>query len=81
MRSSHCCRAATNPDRPLCEQAEDALRNSGAIMKEALPMMPNVVTDRELITGQGPTSADRLGEALVKALDQSLGAVQGLAGA
>lgn len=62
-------------------KAEDALRNSGAIMKEALPMMPNVVEDRELITGQGPTSADRLGDALVKALDQSLGAVQGLAGA
>jgi putative intracellular protease/amidase len=61
-------------------QAEDALRNSGAIMKEALPMMPNVVEDRELITGQGPTSADRLGEALVAALDKSLGA-QAQAGA
>lgn len=43
-------------------------------------MMPNVVIDRELITGQGPSSADRLGDALVKALDQSLGAVQGLSG-
>jgi putative intracellular protease/amidase len=61
-------------------KAEDALRNSGAIMKEALPMMPNVVEDRELITGQGPTSADRLGEALVAALDKSLGA-QAQAGA
>jgi putative intracellular protease/amidase len=33
------------------------------------PLMPNVVEDRELITGQGPTSAWRFGEALLAALN------------
>jgi putative intracellular protease/amidase len=33
------------------------------------PLMPNVVEDRELITGQGPTSAWRFGEAFLAALN------------
>ena len=32
------------------------------------PLLPHVVKDRELITGQGPSSALALGDALVAAL-------------
>ena len=49
-------------------QAEDLLRENGAIMKEAYPMMPKVTVDREVITAQQPSSAFAFGEAFVKAL-------------
>ena len=49
-------------------QAEDVLRENGAVMKEAFPMMPKVTVDRELITAQQPSSAVAFGEAFVKAL-------------
>ncbi|KAL3134645.1 hypothetical protein ABBQ32_007655 [Trebouxia sp. C0010 RCD-2024] len=49
-------------------KAEDTLRENGAVMKEAFPMMPKVTVDRELITAQQPSSAVAFGEAFVKAL-------------
>ena len=49
-------------------QAEDVLRENGAVMKEAFPMLPKVTVDRELITAQQPSSAVAFGEAFVKAL-------------
>ena len=49
-------------------QAEDVLRENGAVMQEAYPMMPKVTVDREVITAQQPTSAVPFGEAFVKAL-------------
>lgn len=52
-------------------QAEDTLRENGAVMKEAFSMMPKVTVDRELITAQQPSSAVAFGEAFVKALTQA----------
>ena len=52
-------------------QAEDVLRENGAVMKEAFPMMPKVTVDRELITAQQPSSAVAFGEAFVKALTRA----------
>jgi len=48
---------------------ETALKKAGAIVDvRSIPMMPNVVTYRELITGQGPTSATQFGKAFADAL-------------
>ena len=52
-------------------QAEDILRENGAVMKEAFPMMPKVTVDRELVTAQQPSSAVAFGEAFVKALTKA----------
>jgi putative intracellular protease/amidase len=52
----------------ITRKAENLLRDGGAIIRNRLPMLPNVVVDREVITGslmgffkhfsaQGPTSA------------------------
>jgi putative intracellular protease/amidase len=49
-------------------KVESELRKNGAQMVEAMPMMPKVTVDRELITAQGPTSVDAFGEVLVKTL-------------
>lgn len=35
-------------------------------------MMPKVTVDRELVTGQNPTSADGFGEKLVEGLDSAV---------
>jgi putative intracellular protease/amidase len=48
---------------------EDALKDAGARYEARWPLLPHVVEDRELITGQGPTSAWRFGEALLAALN------------
>lgn len=47
---------------------EDALRERGARWQEAPPMLPKVVVDGRLITGQNPYSTPALAEALVRAL-------------
>jgi len=51
---------------------EDALKESGAIVKNRWPLLPNVLLDRELITGQGPSSAWRLSNALLDTLEGRL---------
>jgi putative intracellular protease/amidase len=52
-------------------KAEDVLRENGAIMEEAFPMMPKVTVDRELVTGQQPTSAYPVGEKFVEVLQKA----------
>jgi putative intracellular protease/amidase len=52
-------------------RAEDALREAGANIENRLPMLSNLKADKELITGQGPTSAWKVGEALVEAVQKS----------
>jgi len=51
-------------------KVQDALIEAGGDYQARWPLMPNVIRDRELITGQGPTSSWRFGKALVRALDQ-----------
>lgn len=46
---------------------EDALRDQGARWSEARPMLPHVVVDGRLITGQNPYSTLGVAEALVRA--------------
>jgi len=49
----------------------DALQAGGGILtSNQTPFDPNVVQDRELITGQNPRSDQGVGEALVKALER-----------
>ena len=50
---------------------EDALRDRGARWQEARLMMPNLVVDGRLITGQNPFSTTEVAEAIVKALGQA----------
>ncbi len=53
---------------------EDKLRESGAVLSNSwLPGMSNVVVDRELITGQGPTSAGKFAGAFLNALEHGVG--------
>lgn len=64
----------------LKEKVEDALRKEGADIENRLPMLPNVVVDRELISGftfedepnntlaQGPTSVWKFANTFVDAL-------------
>jgi len=47
---------------------EDAMRARGALWQEAALMMPQVVVDGRLITGQNPFSTPALAEAIVRAL-------------
>jgi len=54
-------------------KAETMLRDAGAAVKVSWPLFPHVVTDRELVSGQGPTSALRLGSAFVSALNAAPG--------
>ena len=44
------------------------LRENGAVMKQAYPMVSKVTVDREVITAQQPSSAFAFGDAIVKAL-------------
>jgi len=49
----------------------DALRIAGgSVVSGAVPFQPNIVEDRELITGQNPRSDHSLAAALVNALDR-----------
>lgn len=50
---------------------EDALREQGARWSEAAPMLPHVVVDGRLITGQNPYSTPALAEAIVRALGRT----------
>lgn len=52
------------------EKAQSALSKAGAELVTAMPMLKKVTIDRELITGQNPSSAYGVGEALVEALDR-----------
>ena len=49
-------------------QLEDAMRERGAYWQEAPLMMPKLVVDGRLITGQNPYSTPAVAEAIVKAL-------------
>lgn len=53
-------------------KVESELRKHGAEMVEASPMLPKVTVDRELITAQGPTSADEFGNVFVEKLNRRL---------
>jgi putative intracellular protease/amidase len=48
---------------------EEALKFSGCKVTNRLPLLPNVVVDRELISGQGPTSVTRFGKTFVEKLN------------
>ena len=48
-------------------QLEDAMRERGALWQEAPLMMPKLVVDDRLITGQNPYSTPAVAEAIVKA--------------
>jgi putative intracellular protease/amidase len=50
---------------------EDRLRERGAqYVKARLPLLPFVVVDRNLYSGQNPTSSERLAKRLVADLDR-----------
>jgi putative intracellular protease/amidase len=49
-------------------KAETALIQAGGLVTVRWPMMCNVIVDRELVTGQGPTSASEFAEKLVAKL-------------
>ncbi|RGD56396.1 type 1 glutamine amidotransferase domain-containing protein [Kitasatospora xanthocidica] len=52
---------------------EDRLREGGAdYVKARLPLLPHVVVDRNLYTGQNPTSSERLAKRLVADVAQSV---------
>jgi len=54
----------------VLRHCEDALREAGCVVETpAVPLMPRVVVDRELVSGNGPTSADQLGEQFVEMLE------------
>ncbi len=53
----------------LKKRTETELKNAGANYDYNYPMLPKVVVDRELITGQGPTSAWQLGNCFSAALN------------
>lgn len=55
---------------------EDALNAAGAQISVAAPDQPNVVIDREVITGQNPWSDAAIAEAIVNALDAQVAAAQ-----
>ncbi|KLJ00526.1 type 1 glutamine amidotransferase domain-containing protein [Luteimonas sp. FCS-9] len=50
---------------------EDTLRERGAIWDEAPLMMPKLVVDGRLITGQNPYSTPAVAEAIVRGLDRT----------
>lgn len=52
-------------------QLEPALRDGGALWQEAALMMPKVVVDGRLVTGQNPYSTAAMTEAVVKALGRT----------
>jgi putative intracellular protease/amidase len=57
----------------LVEYPVDVLKEKGAKLSlQMIPMVPHVVEDRELMTGQDPFSAARMGKLFVRKLDASL---------
>jgi putative intracellular protease/amidase len=49
------------------------LEEKGAVMKQVpIPMIPNVIEDRELITGQDPYSGKRLGKRLLAKIENQI---------
>lgn len=52
-------------------QIEDAMRARGAIWQESALMMPKLVVDGRLITGQNPYSTPAVAEAIVKGLGRA----------
>lgn len=55
----------------LHKKVEDALREEGADVEVAcVPLVPKVVRDRELLSGEGPTSAWKFGEVFFQMLDE-----------
>lgn len=52
-------------------QLEDAMRERGARWREAPLMMPNVVVDGRLVTGQNPYSTPGVAEAIVRGLGRT----------
>lgn len=64
-----------NDERLLFYPAK-AMAGAGGAMSYAKEWMPNVVVDRELITGQNPFSDKALAKALVQRLDSRVKAVQ-----
>ncbi|KAH0605767.1 uncharacterized protein H6S33_004224 [Morchella sextelata] len=57
----------------LEKKVEDALREAGAKVEvSTIPLMPNVVRDRELVSGEGPTSAYAFGQEFVKTLREGV---------
>ncbi|KAH8151449.1 uncharacterized protein LAJ45_04654 [Morchella importuna] len=54
-------------------KVEDALREAGAKVEvSTIPLMPNVVRDRELVSGEGPSSAYAFGQEFVKTLREGV---------
>lgn len=54
----------------LKDYPENILKRSGAILHQnPIPMIPHLVEDRELITGQDPYAAEALGKLLLKRLE------------
>jgi putative intracellular protease/amidase len=50
-------------------KCEDALREAGCVVETAaMPLMSKVMVDRELVSGENPTSADPLGAKFVEML-------------
>jgi putative intracellular protease/amidase len=59
---------------PVPFYVADELRNHGVIVRNRLmSFMPHVVRDREVITGQDPFAADRLGQDAVRMIRDWLG--------
>ncbi|KAF8243969.1 ThiJ/PfpI family protein [Wilcoxina mikolae CBS 423.85] len=51
-------------------RVEDALREAGCVVETAaLPLLPKLVVDRELVSGENPASADQLGVKFVEMLE------------
>lgn len=58
----------------LEKKCEDALREAGANVEVAtIPLVPKVVMDRVLVSGEGPSSAQGFAEALVRSLKEGPG--------
>lgn len=56
------------PDYP-----EKILRRKGAVLKQqSIPMLPHVIEDRELLTGQDPYAANLLGERFSEKVNRHL---------
>ena len=60
-------------DGHLKEYPTEILKQAGAILEQnPIPMIPKVVEDRELITGQDPYSAKSFGKKFVEKINRYL---------
>lgn len=56
----------------LEKKVEDALREQGMDVEVSMvPLMPKVVRDRELVSGEGPSSVVGLGKEFLKVLAEA----------